>query len=218
MEKTLKTIEAYNETAGNFEKRFMDLKLYRNSLEAFIGLLGQGSKVLDLGCGPGNIARLMADSPKRLSVSGIDLSAEMIRLAVKNVPGAEFNVGDIRMLEIKPGEFNAVVAAFCLPHLSDIEAAKLIKDIVHILKDEGLIYLSCMEGEKSGFELTSFSPEKEIFFNYYSEGFLRKSFRDNGLKVLNFFRQEYPEPDGSITMDMIFIAQKASSNILDSGF
>ncbi|HBV96410.1 MAG: hypothetical protein JL50_14185 [Peptococcaceae bacterium BICA1-7] len=214
MDKTVKTIEAYNLTAEDFEKKFMDLKLYRQSLDYFIELLSPGSRVLDLGCGPGNIARLLMDSRKEFKVNGIDLSGEMVRRAVKNVPGANFSVGDIRMFEKRPGEYDAIVAAFCLPHLTYKEAGDLLKDIGLILKTGGHVYLSCMEGKKSGFEFTSFSPEKEIFFNYYSRSFLGKALLDSGLEVIEFFRQEYPEPGGGITMEMIFIAQKPNPDIL----
>lgn len=209
MDKTIKTIEAYNVTAENFERRFMDLKLYRDSMDCFIELLDTGSRVLDLGCGPGNTARLLADAKKGIRVTGIDLSVEMVRRAGINVPGAQFRVGDIRNIDVQPGEYEAVMAAFCLPHLTDEEALDLINRIGLTLMEGGYLYLSCMEGDKSGFEYTSFSPENEIFFNYYSENFIREALSDNSLEVSSFFRQEYPESDGSTTMDIIFIAKKS---------
>jgi ubiquinone/menaquinone biosynthesis C-methylase UbiE len=208
VDKTAKTIEAYNDTAESFAERFMDLKLYRKNLAHFIDFLSPGSSVLDLGCGPGNIARLLVDSKREFKVCGIDLSAAMVKLAAGNVPEASFRVGDIRWLDKRPGEYDAVVASFCLPHLTDEEAGDLIKNIGYVLKAGGFLYLSCMEGEKSGFEYTSFSPDRELFFNYYSESFVRKMLHHGGLKVIDFIRQEYPEPGGGMTMEMIFIAQK----------
>jgi ubiquinone/menaquinone biosynthesis C-methylase UbiE len=59
MDKTKLTIDAYNTCATNFETNFMDLKLYRDNLNKFIDLLPLRAKILDLGCGPGNIARLL---------------------------------------------------------------------------------------------------------------------------------------------------------------
>ncbi|MCP4687414.1 MAG: SAM-dependent methyltransferase, partial [Desulfobacterales bacterium] len=61
MNKTAKTIETYDLCAKAFEKDFMDMKLYRDSLEHFAALLLPGAGVLDLGCGPGNISKYLMD-------------------------------------------------------------------------------------------------------------------------------------------------------------
>ncbi|MFZ5643433.1 MAG: class I SAM-dependent methyltransferase [Bacillota bacterium] len=208
MDKTTKTIDTYNKTAENFEIKFMDLKLYREALNRFIDMLKPGSVILDLGCGPGNVAKLLVDTQKNFLVTGIDLSPEMVNLARKNVPEAKFEVGDVRQINVKEGAYDCIMAAFCLPHLTNEEASALIEKIGLLLRQGGLLYLSCMEGQRSGYEYTSFSPENEIFFNYYKENFLKNHLSANKLELLHLTRQDYPEEDGSTTIDMIFIAKK----------
>jgi trans-aconitate 2-methyltransferase len=52
--------------------------------------------VVDLGCGPGNLTRLLAERWSGARVSGIDSSPEMIDAARASVPGIAFEVGDLR--------------------------------------------------------------------------------------------------------------------------
>jgi hypothetical protein len=45
-------------------------------------------------------------------------------------------------------------------------------------------------------------------FNYHSRTDLENSFAENGFEIRHLKLQEYPEPDGHITTDMIFIGTK----------
>ncbi len=86
MDKTARTIQTYDRCAKNFEKNFMDLKLYRDSLEDFAGLLAPGASVLDLGCGPGNISKFLSERIVDLALTGVDLSGEMIKRCTRIIP------------------------------------------------------------------------------------------------------------------------------------
>lgn len=188
----------------------MDFESYKSKLKGFCDILLPGAKILDVGCGPGNAAKLLIESNKDFEILGIDLSAEMINRARANVvsPKVNFLVGDIRDLNLNDEVYDAVILSFCLPHLLNEEAQKLVNDISAVLSRDGFLYLSCMEGVKSGFETTSFSPDDYIFFNYYSEDFIQKTLGKNNLRILQLHRDLYPESDGSCTTDMFIYAQK----------
>jgi trans-aconitate 2-methyltransferase len=53
------------------------------------------ARVVDLGCGPGNLTRLLADRWPRARVTGVDSSPEMVERA-RHVPGVTWQVGDVR--------------------------------------------------------------------------------------------------------------------------
>ena len=73
-----------------------------------------GKRVLDVGCGTGQVACMLAE--KGYEVVGIDYSPEMIGLARQNAEGlgvgakAKFVVGEIESLALKGMRFNAIVA------------------------------------------------------------------------------------------------------------
>ena len=54
------------------------------------------ARVVDLGCGPGNLTRLLAERWPGAEVTGTDSSPEMVETARRDVPGVDFHVGDLR--------------------------------------------------------------------------------------------------------------------------
>jgi demethylmenaquinone methyltransferase/2-methoxy-6-polyprenyl-1,4-benzoquinol methylase len=80
-----------------------------------------GARVLDLGCGTGKLAALLAS---RCHVVGLDVSAEMLWLArrthgrrLRYVQGSAFR------LPFCPGSFDAGMSGFVLRNLNDLPAA-----------------------------------------------------------------------------------------------
>jgi SAM-dependent methyltransferase len=68
-----------------------------------------GSRLLDIGCGTGHLARLLTARGYR--ITGIDASPAMIRYARENAPAAEFHVCDAARFHL-PEEFDGAVATF----------------------------------------------------------------------------------------------------------
>lgn len=71
--------------------------------------LHDGAKVLDLCCGTGQLAKVLIK--KGYKVTGIDGSANQIKYARKNAPGARFIVADARAFKI-PTVYNVVFSTF----------------------------------------------------------------------------------------------------------
>jgi predicted TPR repeat methyltransferase len=187
----------------------MNITPYKERVDEFCSYLPSvRSKILDLGCGPGNYSKYISEIKGFKNIHGIDLSKEMIKRACKNAPLGNFQQDDIRSLKLTPASYNGVFASFCIPYLSYHETDKLITDVKKMLKPYGVFYLSCMEGTRSGFEQTSFSGEMAVYIYYYTEDFLVASLEERGLQVLSVNRQPYLEMDASISTDLIIIAQK----------
>jgi ubiquinone/menaquinone biosynthesis C-methylase UbiE len=100
--------------------------------------------VLDLGCGTGVATRAIARRPGFSGqVIGIDRSPHLIgaatRLADEDGVGGrvEFRAGDSHTLELRDGEFDAVVAHTLFSHLDDPRS--VLTEIVRVLKPGGTV-------------------------------------------------------------------------------
>jgi len=76
---------------------------------------------LDAACGTGRHARQLVDLGH--TVSGIDLTPEMLERARVNVPEASFAVADLRELPFEDASFQTVVCGLALAHLPSLEVA-----------------------------------------------------------------------------------------------
>ncbi|MFI6937989.1 class I SAM-dependent methyltransferase [Streptomyces sp. NPDC050418] len=75
---------------------------------------GGGGVVADVGCGPGYITAYLAGLG--LSVTGVDLSPEMVRIARRRHPGLPFAVGSMTALPFADGALGGLLAYYSLHH------------------------------------------------------------------------------------------------------
>ena len=94
----------------------------------------RGARVLDLGCGPGELLRHLAG----VSYVGVDASDDYIAQA-RRVFGdrAEFRVGDATRLDDDLRDFDVVLAFGVLQHLDDAAARRLLDSAAAALSPDG---------------------------------------------------------------------------------
>lgn len=206
LSKTKRTINAYNNNAENYADKFDNYEVYQNKISDFRRKhIAKGSCILDLGCGPGNNIKTILEQDHTCSFVGIDLSEKFLDISRQRFPQFNFLQQDICKLDLNE-KFPVVIASFCIVHLTDQETAKFINNLTKIIADNGYLYLCYMNGEKSGFESTSFSKD-EIFFNYYDDQAIIEMLNENGIEVLEISKEEYVERDNSITIDTFIYAK-----------
>ncbi|WP_245867714.1 class I SAM-dependent methyltransferase [Sporomusa silvacetica] len=205
-DKTKLTIDAYNKNFAGYADKFMKYSPYAQHVIEFAGLLEDDFKVLDIGCGPGNVAKQLC-AVRRLEITGIDLSSEMLEIAKVSVPDGIFQLQDFRKARFLSEYFDAVVLSFSIVHLDDDEVNEVLANAVKWLRSDGYLYVSFMEGKQAGFETTSFSLQP-LYFNYFQEAKIEAFFKANGIDCFRSIRQDYLEPDGSNTTDVFLFGKK----------
>jgi arsenite methyltransferase len=81
-----------------------------------------GEKVLDIGSGPGLLAAELAD--QGADVLGVDPSESMLAMARRReIPRAEFEVGDALSLPVADASFDVAVSTQVLEYVEDVAAA-----------------------------------------------------------------------------------------------
>ena len=187
----------------------MHVRLYTDTLEMFCGSLSkEDANILELTCGPGNITRFLLDKLPNLNILATDLSATMLELAKKNNPEANFELLDCRDISKLSQKFDAVVCGFCLPYLSKEETLNLIRDTAAALNENGVFYLSTIEGNYSNSLLTTNSHGDSVYMYYYEEDFLKQTLEEN-FNIIDIKHKEY-DYKGTQVKDVIFVAIKKS--------
>lgn len=70
-----------------------------------------GQRLLDVGCGTGDLYAWLAHRRLGVNYSGIDITPAMIEAARQRFPGVQFAIGDIRQQSYAPESFDYVVAS-----------------------------------------------------------------------------------------------------------
>ncbi len=203
------TFETWDKVASLYQDSFMDIHLYDDTYNTFCQLIKMKSpKILEIGCGPGNITKYILSQRPDFEIKAIDVSPNMIKLAKKNNPTADFEVMDCREIDMLMEKFDAIMCGFCMPYLSKEDCAKFIKDCSLLLKGNGILYLSTIEGDynKSGFE-TSSSGQDKAYVYYHQEKYLRKKLNENNFELIELVRKEYVKGEIN-SIHIIFIAKK----------
>ncbi|MBP8669619.1 MAG: class I SAM-dependent methyltransferase, partial [Bacteroidia bacterium] len=141
MDRYKETFETWNKLASLYQDKFMDLDLYNNTYDYICNSITRvNAKVLEIGCGPGNITKYLLSKRADFDIFGIDISPNMIELAEKNNPTAKFAVMDSRQIDELKTNYDGIVCGFCLPYLSQTDSQKLIADCYNLLNENGLTY------------------------------------------------------------------------------
>lgn len=209
MDKTNMAIAVFDKHAQEYEQRFMDVSLYADAIDMFCDSLPQENvSILELACGPGNITRYLLDKMPKLNILATDLSANMLELAKKNNPEANFELLDCRDIAKLTQKFDGVVCGFCLPYLSKEETLNLIKDTAGVLNENGVFYLSTIDGNYSNSGLTTNSHCDSVYMYYYEEDFLKQALVED-FNIVSIKHKEY-DYKGTQVKDVIVIAIKKS--------
>ncbi len=199
-----KTVSAYNNCASAYEEKFSKNETYNQHALSFASLFEAGSSILDIGCGPGLNSALFTG--RGISVTGIDPSSEMIRLAEKNCPAGNFINISADMYESQK-KFDGLYLSFVIVHMDDDKVETLLDRLHFMIKTGGYVYISFMVGKTPGYELSSFAKD-EIYYNYFNKDEIISRFHNNDFELISSHTDPYEEADGSFTDDIFLVFKK----------
>ena len=214
MDRYKETFETWNKVAKLYQDKFMDLDLYDDTYDTFCEqIVKVNSAILEIGCGPGNITKYLLSKRPDFKIEGIDISPEMIELAKNNNPKAAFNVMDVRDLDRMHSKFDGIICGFCLPYLAQTDYLKLISDCKNMLTENGIIYLSFVEGDYKTTGYQTGSSGDRVYFYYHSLDSINKVLRLNNFKTIKLMHKQYNKKEGVVETQAIIIAKKINEHI-----
>ncbi len=146
----------YDRVAPSYDDRYglLDFSGVERALVTFAGQ-PPGLRVLEVGCGTGHWLDILARAGAR--VTGLDRSAEMLRIAAARVPGATLAQGDAGRLPWEDASFDRVVCVNAIHHFPD--AAAFVAEARRVLAPGGalqVIGLDPSRGEDRSFVYDAF--------------------------------------------------------------
>jgi 2-polyprenyl-3-methyl-5-hydroxy-6-metoxy-1,4-benzoquinol methylase len=212
MDRYKETFETWNKVASLYQDKFMDLDLYNDTYDFICNSITKdNAKVFEIGCGPGNITKYLLSKRPDFDIYGIDIAPNMIKLAKKNNPSASFDIMDSRQIDEIKTKYDGIICGFCLPYLSQTDSQKLITDCYNLLNENGLIYISFVEGDpiKSDFQVSS-SGDRTYFY-FYNLDDLTEQLKTNNFEQIKVFKVDYKKVENKMDIHTILIAKKKTT-------
>lgn len=100
----------------------------------------RSGRVLDLGCGGGNMAKAIKRERPDLDVYGVDTSRNAIASANADAQNVDFSVGTAERLPFDDGYFNAVTMFDVLEHLED--PSQVLDEVARVLAPGGVCHIA----------------------------------------------------------------------------
>ena len=115
--------------SANIDKRWR-----RRVVARFQALLANHGRILDVGCGTGDLSILLFEKTGA-QVTGIDFCGPMLKLAQTKAPQLQFIEGDALNLPFAEASFDGLTIGFALRNLADVERG--LRELLRVLKPNG---------------------------------------------------------------------------------
>jgi demethylmenaquinone methyltransferase/2-methoxy-6-polyprenyl-1,4-benzoquinol methylase len=112
----------------------IDIRWRRRAVRRLKPLLPKDARVLDVGCGTGDLSVALFDNTAA-EVTGIDFCGPMLKLAKSKAPQLQFIEGDALRLPFAEASFDGLTIGFALRNLSNVERG--LRELLRVLKPNG---------------------------------------------------------------------------------
>jgi SAM-dependent methyltransferase len=173
-----------------------------NALELVFEAVAEASpsRVLDVGCGQGELTQRIA-TELGAKVVAVDQSPRMVELTLER--GVDARLGDVQALDLPDGSFDCVVAAWMLFHVADLDRG--LAEIARVLRSRGRLVAATNGSDhlKELYEALGTTPVQMEFNG------------DNGERTLlrHFARVERRPAEGHL----VFPSREAAQAYVDAG-
>jgi len=117
----------------------------RQLLDQFAESVSGAGPVCELGCGPGQVARYLKD--RGVDIRGIDLSAQMVRVAARLNPDIPFAQGNMLALQLPDKSLAAIVLFYSIIHIQREQVTRAFREMSRVLIPGGKLFLSFHGGK-----------------------------------------------------------------------
>ncbi|MCT4584452.1 MAG: MerR family transcriptional regulator [Peptostreptococcaceae bacterium] len=158
---SLKIYQTYNDVLNTVYNKSSELKKDKNI------------NILDIGIGTGNLSKLFLDDDYT-NIIGLDQSRKMLNVCKNKYPSLKVRLGEFLKIPFDDSKFDLIISTYAFHHLNDEQKLMAIKEMLRVLKHEGLIIIGDLMYENEDIKsklLDSFDEDELREFNceFYSD-------------------------------------------------
>lgn len=204
-QKTKQTYENPDVVEKYVQKRALNTKL-GPQVDTFAQMFDSNDKkILDLGCGPGHTAYMLAE--KMFEVVGLDYSSEMVKRAQtlrEDVsPKPSFVQGNMLALkqQFQQVTFDGIFASKSLLHIRKSDIDQVLESMVHICKPKASIYISLKMGTEGTVMIKEsvYGDDTVREFTLWEQEEFAKKLAEHSISVVEFTEREGRAFNGDVT-------------------
>lgn len=99
------------------------------------------NRILDLGCGTGNLTQKIMEYFPEAEIDALDLSEDILtesRKRFSKVPNIRYIQANFKSMHLPPGSYDLVMSSIAIHHIEDPYKIKLYKEVYQALSKNGL--------------------------------------------------------------------------------
>ena len=165
--------------------------LDRELLDAFAARVHGRGPACEVGCGPGHVARYLAD--RGVDICGIESVPEMVNVASRLHPDIPFRQGDMLDLPEADGTWAGVLAFYAIVNFGRMKLSIALKEIARVLRPGGVLLLAFHIGDAVVHVDEMWSVQTSLDFVFHLPDQVASCLREAGLEVEQVVEREpYP--------------------------
>jgi SAM-dependent methyltransferase len=181
--------------------------------EFFCNKIPKNGYILDAGCGTGlPYTKMLIE--KGFKVLGIDISSQMLEIARKNVPEAEFTELSISDLEYE-NQFIGVLSSYVMLLFDPPLFKDISRRIANSLEIGGIFYVSLNEPISNDVDVDKEAivniMGEEMYSRAYTKEEVVKILKPLGMKLLKFSREEQESEEFGVEKTVIYVFEKTET-------
>ncbi len=165
--------------------------------------LKRGMKVLDLGCGPGFISRLLTEDFPGIKLTGIDLNSELLEIAKKELKDSESLVRLVHTsaekIPFPSNYFDFVYARLVFQHIPN--PSTVAEEVFRVLKPGGIFVIHDIDQEILGLIEPDFPMRERLSKKFSKAQAMKGGNRYVGRRLLRILKEA---GFANVSMDGIF--------------
>jgi len=209
------TQTSYDRIAGEYARQIYGelagKPFDRAILDRFAGRLRGRGVVCDMGCGPGQIGRYLAD--RGLPVVGVDLSPGMLAQAAALNPDITFHVGDMRALAEPDGAWAGIAAFYSIIHVPPGEVVTALAEMGRVLQPDGLLLLAFHLGDEVVRSEEMMGQSVALDFWFYTPGQMSDWLGQAGYTVEEIIEREPYAPEVEHQSRRAYVLARKESSV-----